>query len=393
MNLTPMKKPTFALSLSEEALYLVEAKHSWGATRLRQIRQVPLPSGAVRLSSAKLNIENEDIFMTQLRTLVEPLRKPVPIAVSLPDLCARTNVFDFSTFPAKKAEQTALLAWRFQQDLKLNTAQSRLAYGHYAPRSPGKTPQDHSSHPLWVLGTVIRNEIVEQYERMCLAVDLIPISVSISGLDIFDLYHGTLQKTLKLNGQRSSNVPTGGLFLFISHWGFTFLAFNKGCPVFIRTKAMSIRPDPKDVVESMASSEQEDHSASPQPVEALNHETDQQDPDMSQSRPTPYSSYTAKKAEKEILATLQYCFENFQHDFAMGSATNLFVVSDLEHGHVLLPAGEDIAQTAKISGADDLPIAVTHLPYPKHLAKKKRRFSQESGIWSALSGYASLRVA
>ena len=135
MNLFPINQPTFALSISENALFLVEVKKSWRSTVLKTVHSIELPSGVIHLSSAKPNIEDMETFISHLRTLVESLKKPDPIAISLPDLCARTSVFDFSTFPTKKNEQTALLNWRFQQDLKLDTAQSRLAYSVYVPTS------------------------------------------------------------------------------------------------------------------------------------------------------------------------------------------------------------------------------------------------------------------
>jgi hypothetical protein len=128
MNLFPINQPTMALSISEEALHLVEVKKSWGRTTLEEVKRVSLPSGVIRLSSAKPNIENMERFVEQLGILAEPLKKPISISLSLPDLCARTSVFDFSAFPTKKKEQTALLNWRFQKDLKLDTGQSRLSY-------------------------------------------------------------------------------------------------------------------------------------------------------------------------------------------------------------------------------------------------------------------------
>ena len=102
MNLFPINQPTVALSISEEALHLVEVKKSWRRTTLEEVKRVSLPSGVIRLSSAKPNIENMETFVEQLGILAEPLKTPISIALSLPDLCARTSVFDFSTFPAKK---------------------------------------------------------------------------------------------------------------------------------------------------------------------------------------------------------------------------------------------------------------------------------------------------
>ena len=109
MNLFPITQPALALSISEEALHLVKVKKSWRRTTFQEVKRVSLPSGVIRLSSAKPNIENMEMFVEQLRILAEPLKKPISIALSLPDLCARTSVFDFSTFRGDKKEQTALL--------------------------------------------------------------------------------------------------------------------------------------------------------------------------------------------------------------------------------------------------------------------------------------------
>ncbi|GAG83664.1 unnamed protein product, partial [marine sediment metagenome] len=209
MNLFPIKQPTLALSISEEALHLVEVKKSWRRTTFQEVKRVSLPSGVIRLSSAKPNIENMETFVEQLRILADPLKKPVSIALSLPDLCARTSVFDFSTFPSKKTEQTALLNWRFQQDLKLDTSQSRLSYAVYVPTSLANASKQENPEKVNVLGTAIRNEIVEQYERACLDVNLMPVSVSIAGLDIFDLYQRTIQDILEVEDRRTSNPSSG----------------------------------------------------------------------------------------------------------------------------------------------------------------------------------------
>jgi len=394
MKLFPINQPTLALSISEEALHLVEVKKSWRKTTFQEVKRVSLPSGIVRLSSAKPNIENMETFVEQLRTLVEPLKTPISIALSLPDLCARTSVFDFSTFPAKKKEQTALLNWRFKQDLKLDTGQSRLSYAVYVPTSLANASKQENPEKVRVLGTAIRNEIVEQYERACLDLNLMPVSVSISGLDIFDLYQRNIQDILEVEDRRTTNPSSGAMFLFISHWGFTFFAFHEGCPSFVRTKAITIRPDsshaPWDA--SISGSEKQENVLL-KGGEDVQHLIDSPDLCNGDSSKPPYSSYTATKVEKEIMATLQYYLETFSQNETTPSVANLFVVSDLEHGHMLLPASEHLQQTAEVSGLSVSDIQVTQLSYSTHFNKRESHFVQESHIWSALPGFASLRVA
>jgi hypothetical protein len=383
-----------ALSISEEALHLVEVKKSWRRTTLEEVKRVSLPSGVIRLSSAKPNIENMERFVEQLGILAEPLKKPISISLSLPDLCARTSVFDFSAFPTKKKEQTALLNWRFQKDLKLDTGQSRLSYSVYVPTSLANGSKQENPEKVTVLGTAIRNEIVEQYERACLDHNLMPVSVSISGLDIFDLYQRTIQDILEVKDRRTTNPSSGGMFLFISHWGFTFFAFHEGCPSFVRTKAITIRPDSGHASsDTSISGLEKQENARPQSGEDVQQVIDSPDLPNGDSSTHPYSSYTATRVEKEILATLQYYLETFSQNDSTPSIANLFVVSDLEQGHMLLPASEHLQQTAEVSGLSISDIQVSQLSYPTHFNKRESRFVQESSIWPALSGYASLRVA
>lgn len=394
MNLFPMNQPTLALSISEEALCLVEVKKSWRTTSLQQVKHVSLPAGVIQLSSVKPNILNMEAFVEQLRTLFETCQKPISIALSLPDLCARTSAFDFTEFPTKLSEQTALLNWRFKQDLKLDTAQSRLAYQVYIPTSLANGATQDNPEKVRVLGTVIRNEIAEQFESACLDAKLIPASVSIAGLDIFDFYQQNIQEILKAGDKQSPTSSTGAMFLFMSHWGFTFFAFDEGCPTFVRTKAVAIRPSVKRGLADDASTEQENREdVVKNQEESLHAALASVDEHASERVITPYPSETMTKVEKEVLATLQFYLETYSQDGAKPSPTNLFFVTDLEHGHMLLPTSDHIQQTALVSGLTTAPIQVTQFSYTTQFKSRGSRSVQESNIWSALPGYASLRVA
>ncbi len=393
MHLFPISTPTLALSISEEALCLVEIKKQWRKTLLHQVTRVPLPEGVVKLSSAKANIENPEEFLTHFKALVEPYNRPLSIVLSLPDLCARTSVFDFSTFPTKKQEQTALVNWRFKQDLKLDTSQSRLAFGAYVPLSVRDSPSPDNSEKVKVLGTAIRNEIVEQYERMCLEAHLIPTSVGISGLDIFDLYRLNIQDILEAEDGPSASFSPGTMFLFISHWGFTFLAFQEGSPRFIRTKAIPVKAEPSSSQWNSPVSEFDGTEGVNGHGAQASEETVSQktlDPDTPN---TPYPSYTAMKVGKEILATLQYYLEAFPLHETTSSTVNLFVATDLNHGHSLMPSTDQIQRTLKASGGREPQIRVTALSHASHFHLQETRLALLNQEESALPGYASLMVA
>ncbi len=389
MNLFPITTPTLALSISEDTLCLVKVKKSWRTTTLKYIQTVPLPSNTVRLSSVKPNIVNMEAFLESLRILAKPLTTPISIALSLPDLCARTSVFDFSTFPTNKTEQTALVNWRFRQDLKLDIAQSRLSYAVYVPASLSKGSTLENSDKVQVLGTAIRNEIVEQYENACLGLNLLPISISITGLDIFDLYHRHIQDILEVEERRSLTSYSGAMFLFISRWGFTFLAFHDGYPNFIRTKAISIRPissrnqEEIDQIEPVTTEVEEEKDRGMEDQEFF----------MREGEHHPFSPYTITKFEKEIVATVQYYLESFNQNNSVPSRANLFVMSDLENCESLIPSTETLQKTAEVSGVNISDIQLSLLSANTAFSARENRMSQLSNLWPALPGYASLRVA
>jgi hypothetical protein len=393
MRLFPISTPTVALSISEEALCLVEVKKQWRKPLLHQVTRVPLPSGVVKLSSTKANIENPEEFLIHFKSLVKPYSRPLSIVLSLPDLCARTSVFDFSTFPTKKQEQTALVNWRFKQDLKLDTSQSRLAFGTYVPGSVRDSLSPDNAGKVRVLGTAIRNEIVEQYERMCLEANLIPISVGISGLDIFDLYRLHIQDILEAEDRPRVSFSPGAVFLFISHWGFTFLAFQDGSPHFIRTKAIPVKAEPGSSQGNATVSELDGQegvdghgvhtSGEPVSQKTLGADT----PNI------PYPSYTAMKVGKEILATLQYYLETFPLHETTSPTVNLFVATDLMHGHSLMPPTDQIQRTLQASGWHEPQIRVTALSHASHFHLHEARLSLLNQEEAALPGYASLMVA
>ncbi len=398
MNFFPMKKPALALSVSEEDLCLVSMSTTWRKRTLEHVNRIPLPSGVIRLSSAKPNILEPDIFLDHLQTLVASVPKPISLAICLPDLCARTSVFEFSTFPTKTREQTALVSWRFQQDLKLDTSHSRLSYGVFVPTTITRTDPSSNPEVVSILGTAIRNEVIEQYETACLQSQLIPLSVGLAGLHIFNYYHQDIQRMLETESRRGAlSSSSGAMFLYLSRWGLTFLAFQDGCPRFIRTKAIAIQ-------EESLSEEKTEFAMSPSSAltnagekpDAQNEgamESSNEGSTENDHRACPYPSYTVMKVEKEILATLQYYVEMLPDHEDFVSPSNLFVATDMEHGASLLPPDPQIEHILKASGKEGIHVHISQLSDITDLKHQAKPQESDQLIWSALPGFASLRVA
>ncbi|MGD9851350.1 MAG: hypothetical protein AB7T38_08785 [Nitrospirales bacterium] len=370
MNLLPLTNPTWGLSIFEDALCFVEIKKGWRHRSFQQLKRIPLPSGTLKLSSAKPNILQTAEFIALLRQTSQALSTPLPVALSLPDLCARTSIFDFSQFPKKARDQRALLNWRFQQDLKLDTSHSRLTYGTYVPLPRPETPSLPQPDRVQVLGAAIRNEIVEQFEHACLEANLLPVSVGIAGLDIFDLYQSTLQEMLDAEYRRSPASFPGGLFIYLSQWGFTFLAFKDTSPQFIRTKAINIRKDSSMV-----------------------------DPVTKAILPSPplsssvYPPYTKVKVTKEILATIQYYLETYPPDDPKPSTINVFLSTDLDQSSSLLPSAEQLSYTLNACDYPETILQIIPLSSHDPINPRSTLSLSDTEAGSALPGFARLRVA
>ncbi len=229
MSLFPVHRPTIGLSISAQRLTLVELRRSWRLSRrnasLRRAVERDLPMGLVRPSATERNLPDVPALAQEVRALLGTTRS-LPVALSLPDLCAQVGLFEFETLSQQAAEQANLLRWRFEHDLKVPTADARLV--HRVFHLPHKTSESEqkSSTPARVLAVAIRRDILAQYEQLCEQAGLLPVTVGITSLQLFDLCHSVMETTEEL------------FFAHRSDDSFSFVAVRHGCPVFLRIKPL-----------------------------------------------------------------------------------------------------------------------------------------------------------
>lgn len=221
MALFPITRPHVGLSISHRTLCAVEVgrdwRSGWRGLRLRQCRTRELPAGLVRPSASDPNVSDVAALSDHLQTLLDG-RRSLSVALSLPDLCGRIALFDFETLPAKAAEREALLRWRYQQDLNVPAAETRLAYRVFRTAEQAV---------IRVLAVAIRPDILDQYERACEEAGLWPVSVGLASLRLFDLY----RPAIKAAGRCEELF-----FLHAAEDSFAFLAVRHDSPVFLRIK-------------------------------------------------------------------------------------------------------------------------------------------------------------
>lgn len=229
MHVFPVRRPQIGLSISGQRLTLVEVSRSWRRGRekagLRHVAERDLPSGLVRPSATERNLSDVPALAQEVRALLGTTRT-VPVALSLPDLCGQIGLFEFETLSQQVAEQVNLLRWRFEHDLKVPVPDSRLVHRVFPLPHTTAASDPKPSASARVLAVAIRGDILAQYEQLCEQAGLLPVTVGIASLQLFDFCHSVMKSAEEL---------------FFAHRlddSFSFIAVRHGCPVFLRIKSL-----------------------------------------------------------------------------------------------------------------------------------------------------------
>jgi hypothetical protein len=234
MALFPIRRPRLGLSIGAHTLGLVEVTRAWSGLDIRRCCLRELPAGLVRPSASDPNISDVGTLVGEVRALLGGGRRPwqiLPVALSLPDLCARVALFEFEAWPRKPAEGGALLRWRFQKELNVPAADARLAYRLF----PSGAGSHSNGTPVSrrVLAAAVPAKVMDQYEQVCEEAGLLPLSVGLSSLALFDLCRPAM---LRPKDGEGFLVPHEVFFLSVTDGGYSFFALRDGSPVFLRMK-------------------------------------------------------------------------------------------------------------------------------------------------------------
>ncbi len=227
MALLPIRPPRFGLALSSRSVTLVERAGGGRGLRrrwaIRRVREHCLPSGLVLPTDTAANLLDPETLTAALREFLAPLRGQC-IALAIPDQAAQMALFEFDALPRDAAECEALLRWRYREDLNVACMDSQLVYRAFRGIRPASRASSGSAATR-VLGVSIRRDILAQYERFCEGIGLLPVSIGVSSLDLFDLCLARMPRTRDV------------YFAHCSADGFTFIAAREGIPTLVRVKS------------------------------------------------------------------------------------------------------------------------------------------------------------
>jgi len=216
-RLFPIHRPSVGISFSSTAVGVTELRRPWfGQPVVKRAAQAPLLPGVLCPSRTAVNLKDSAQVVEQLRRLTDGLRDRA-VAVSLPDQCACVGLFGLESFPHDEAERVGLLRWRFEHHDKIALGDSVLKYRVF------RSPQDEDKTLTHVLAVMIKRSVLREYEAALHAAGLLPVSVGVAALQLFELCRPLL---------------TSRHEVFFAHHHdetLTVMAIRQGIPVFLRT--------------------------------------------------------------------------------------------------------------------------------------------------------------
>ena len=153
------------LSFTREALTVMTMRRDWRSVRfgrrVHHIDERSVPAGLITPSASALNIADVPALANEVRALLASTRRKTsiqPIALVLPDLSARVALFHFEAWPVKRAEQAALLRFRFDKELNYAAGSLRLIYRAFPMPSDNGPEKTDASAGRRILAAAIRQE-------------------------------------------------------------------------------------------------------------------------------------------------------------------------------------------------------------------------------------------
>lgn len=356
MTFFPFTRPKTGLYVTAETLCLAHVNRRLGHQSFGGSVEQPLPAGSIRLSPVEPNILDHEQVVNSMRAAIGQKKGAQSIALCLPDLCARTILLEMASLPKNSKEQQALVQWRLQQDLNLPKENFRISYQILSSRQGTFQTSPPPDQPVRLLATAIKEHIIEPYETACLEADLIPASIHIASLAVFNMCGPLIDSILTRTTERLTFVPGTLFFLYLTDWGFSLIALQNHMPSFLRIKPLrqlsprSARPIQDwndDGQERTLSDGTEEHSYN-------------LEPDAMLTMPSPTSTVITN----ELLGTLQYFFETHEANAVSDEVYPLFIIGSPNPDEVLPNIAEFIEHEFPFEGEHGTPRIKAFPLYP-----------------------------
>lgn len=375
MRLFPFTRPRTSLYFSTDTVCVGHLRHGLGGPTLGNYREHSLPPGSIRLSPIEPNVASSEHLLSALHTTIPHTRRPHSVAVCLPDPCARTAVFEFASLPKNKKDQQALVEWRLQKELNLLPKSRRVSYQRFGARPSWFSLTHSPSTPIRFLVVAFQNDIIEQYESLCVESGIIPVSINVAGLAVFNLCRPIIEATLRTQVRDISFLPDTVIFLYVGDWGFSLIVWKEGLPCFVRVKPL------KRLSTTTGLPSQPLISETPSGISSQSGASDKtihREPDGFDS---PGNREPTSLLAQEVLGSLQFFFETATPPERRAPVYPLFLVGGPQPEITLPRIAETIEGAFPLHEKTDVPQVKAFPVFPRNPAVKAKTLPAR-GDWT-----------
>lgn len=214
------------LAIGMDAMRACQAYPWWRGLLLRWCSSASVPRELIAASDREENIASVARFHGLLTELFCGLWVRRRAQVGLPDSSVRLRLVLTDLLPEDPAECRKYLLWRLADALDFQPELTRLAYMVLPSPLPG--------HRHAILCAVSGEKVVQQYERALAECRVRYSGLTPSSILLFNLFHQDL------TGPPGSPI----LFLAATEASSTTVMILNGCPIFWRTRRLSVLEEP-----------------------------------------------------------------------------------------------------------------------------------------------------
>ena len=336
MRLFPFTRPRTCLYFSTDTCCVGHLRRGLRGPALTDYREQRLPPGSIRLSPLEQNIASFEPVLSALQANLPPIQRPRSVAVCLPDICLRTAILEFTSLPKNTKDQRALVEWRLQKELNLSPKPRRVSYQRFGARPSRFSLTRSPSAPVRFLAATIQDDIVEQYEALCLEAGIIPVSINVAGPAVLNLCRPIIETTMRTHARDISFVPDTAMFSYIGDWGFSLIAYRERQPCFVRVKPLK---QLSAVTGSRSQASIEEPTSGKRPQAESNEKTTFRTPDLLES---PHNREPVATLTQELLGSLQFFFETAMPSGRQNHVYPLFLAGGAQPEFMLPRLAESI---------------------------------------------------
>lgn len=229
------RPPSAALEIDARRVTAAVVSTRGGSHVLSSYASESLPAGAVEPALNAVNVHDAAALTSTIRSVLDRVSpRPRRIALVLPDTVAKFSLLRFEKVPAKPQDLDQLIRWQIRKAAPFKIEDAQLAW------IPGVAlPEGGREY----LVTVARRDLIESYERACVAAGAQPGIIDLASVNL-------VNAVLVLHASDSAGADW--LLVHVTPDYSTVAIVRNGDIIFVRTRTAERDEDLSDLVHQTA---------------------------------------------------------------------------------------------------------------------------------------------